>query len=134
MNKLTEVQHQRLQLITQISSAMLDENLDEALGMAMRASLTQPLVEALLIAGRKPVAVDSYISNEFDFYAETVYFRLVVDTEADLRLASLIARVRRYECAVAGALLSVNRIPLWKVIWYRLSRRPLVTVMRSVTE
>ena len=48
------------------------------------------------------------------------------DVENDDRLVALVARMSRACNALTAALVAVNHLSLWKILWLRLRRLPLI--------
>ena len=107
-----------------LTDRMINAAVDEVLIQTLQRLQRNALVEAILNRGK--CAVDTWHEMECNASLRATEFVAVVDTLDDDRVPMLAHRAVRYAECVTAEMVKVNAIPLWKIVWLKLRRQPLV--------
>jgi len=107
-----------------LTDRMLNAAVDEALVQTLQRLQLDALVEAMLNQGKR--AIDTRHEMERDTFLRATEFAVMVDTLDDDRVPMLAHRAVKYAERVTAEMVRVNTVPLWKLVWLKFRRQPLV--------
>ena len=107
-----------------LTDKLVNDAVDEVLVRTLQRLQQDSLVEALLNEGRR--AVDTHHELERNGFLRATEFITVIDTLEDDRVPMLAHRAVKYAERVTAEMVRVNTFSLWKLVWLRLRRQPLV--------